>query len=229
MAAAAAVAAGEESIAMVETRLRELCVEASIDEEAASNLWVTLSNRYTEEHRRYHTLSHISELLVLSRASRELLKCPSCVDWAILYHDVIYDASSKTNEEDSAELFALEVSSPFLSGSEDARRMGELVYEYIIATKKHDVGASEDRDLQLFVDWDMSVLGREQSGYAAYVAQVRQEYSHLTSEAWAAGRSAFLEHTLASGAFIFATPEVRGVREDQAKQNMAWELSVLKQ
>ena len=94
---------------IVKHRLASLCRSAGISNDKEAELWTQLEQRYSEEHRFYHTLRHIASLLTMSA---EAMKCdppklssPDTVDWAILYHDVVYDAKSKTNEEDSADLF----------------------------------------------------------------------------------------------------------------------------
>lgn len=80
---------------------------------------------------------------------------------------LVYDPKSGSNEEDSEVLFRKFSEAAGLNPS-DARK----VSEYIVATKRHDVSASDDQDLRAFIDLDMAVVGRERGAYLAYAAQV---------------------------------------------------------
>lgn len=211
-----------------------LCIEigGGVEAGAVERAWELLASHYSEAHRAYHTLQHIADLLALDdewliRGGEEESKV---VRFAIFYHDVIYDPQSGTNEEDSAELWLREAVS---LGVDDATR--DSVARYILATKTHAApeGAAPDRALDFFLDFDMSVLGRAQlSDYQTYTRQVRREWSHLSDEQWAAGRSSFLSATLAPSAHmepkcVFITPEMRALLEGHAARNLAWELDSL--
>ena len=186
--------------------------------------WQVIRNRYCEAHRHYHTLQHIAELLILTEEWEDKLQNPSIVRWAVFYHDIIYDATSTHNEEDSAELWAREASTLGIDGDSIA-----AVTSYILATKAHGVDGKATRDLDLFLDFDMSILGRfELRDYQAYTQQVRLEFGHLTDEQWKTGRSAFLSSTLAlADSFVYRSLEMRASLEENAGRNMRWELSHL--
>ena len=71
-----------------------------------------LKKYYNEPHRFYHNENHINDMVSMvenncqdfSERDRNIMVA------AVLYHDVIYDVKSKTNEEDSASLFENHVS-----------------------------------------------------------------------------------------------------------------------
>ena len=178
----------------------------------AKEVFVELDKRYSESTRYYHTLTHIADLLNLSASadperttSTDHVKIADIetVDWAILYHDIIYDAKSGTNEEDSAQLFK-DWATKCKHSTEYACYLSEecvdKVYDYIIATKLHDAWDSTDRDLQIFIDFDMSIVGRREiADYETYMRKVRQEYCHVSQEYWVhgeKGRANFLRRTL---------------------------------
>ena len=120
----------------------------------------------------------------------------------------------------------------------------DKVYSYILETKLHNVSSSRDRDLQLFVDFDMQVLGRPRAEYRTYAMNIRREYAHIQSQDYCTGRAAALKNFLqavddrapnedqhgvsvGSSKFIFATPEFRSSFEDQARSNIEWECAIL--
>ena len=80
---------------------------------------------------------------------------------------LVYDPKSGSNEEDSEVLFRSFSEAAGLNASDST-----TVSEYIIATKRHDATASDDKDLRAFIDLDMAIVGRERSAYLAYAAQV---------------------------------------------------------
>ncbi len=172
-----------EAEKVVRERLQSLCASAGISTEKGDEMWDMVKIRYTESHRYYHTLQHIADLLSMSSEAINIKK-PDIVDWAIIYHDIIYDAKSKTNEEDSAEAFKEVMTQERAVNGEGntakyhiPEEILELVYQYIIETKAHKVADSDDYDLKLFIDWDMSILGAPTiEDYKNYILAVRKEY-----------------------------------------------------
>jgi predicted metal-dependent HD superfamily phosphohydrolase len=85
-----------------------------------SPYWVHLAGRYTGDTglihqcfseiekaynctgRHYHNLRHIQDLLNLSSQYQPYLYDKDTIDFAIFYHDIIYDVSKSDNEERSA-------------------------------------------------------------------------------------------------------------------------------
>ena len=204
----------------------ELGVVTDVSEAA----WQCLKEKYSETSRSYHTLVHLCDLLTQAEGLKEKLSNYTVVRLSIFYHDIIYDARSPTNEEQSAELFLKEAE---VMGLDTATM--NTVREYILATKVHMATATDsgNNDLPLFIDMDMSILGTEELvAYKDYTRKVRQEYIHLDDATWCAGRTKFLQSTLEAGAesnkFVFITPQFRAQFEAHAKRNMLWELHALR-
>jgi predicted metal-dependent HD superfamily phosphohydrolase len=210
-------------------------LSSKLDFHTKSVIYKVIEARYSEDHRSYHTLEHVEELLKLSSIYELQLRDPVAVNLSILFHDVVYDPRSKTNEEDSAELF-LNLLGPFLH--ED---LLEKVYNYIIATKSHAVLNSADKDLQFFIDMDMSIVGVDPERYVAYARKIRKEYQFVPEHDYIVGRAAVLESFIGDtkdngsgscsgepSAHIFATPEFRDKYEAQARRNIALECDTLK-
>lgn len=173
--------------------------------------------------RQYHTLSHLAEMFGHFNRYLTKLKDPRAVALSIFFHDIIYDPESKTNEEDSAEVF--------IKFGEEAKleeRLVAKVKAYILATKSHEHGpqVQSDPDLALFLDFDMAVLGRPLAGYMAYAAQIRQEFLHFPVNGYCEGRAKVLRGFLAMGN-VFASAEFRTAREATARANIEAEIAEL--
>lgn len=171
-----------------------------------------LAVRYSEPHRAYHNLAHVVDCLEQFEPAKDLAHDAIAVEMALWYHDVIYDPRAKDNEERSAELAGRVADDIGLPGS-----FKETVMMLILATKKHD--ASLAPDAGIMVDVDLSILGRDPLRFDEYERQIRQEYSWVPDDAFAAGRSAVLETFLARPV-IYQTKFFREKYETQARENM---------
>eukprot|EP01127_Copromyxa_protea_P010424 TRINITY_DN2538_c0_g1_i8.p1 TRINITY_DN2538_c0_g1~~TRINITY_DN2538_c0_g1_i8.p1 ORF type:complete len:223 (+),score=41.37 TRINITY_DN2538_c0_g1_i8:53-670(+) len=181
-----------------------------------------VSTHYSESQRHYHTLEHLSELFEYRERFQNKLQKLEVVDLAIWFHDVIYQPTEKDNEEKSAALwdeFAKEVG---IGGD-----VATTVHDYIIATKTHKIDPNEsDQDLKFFLDFDLAILGKPESGYDRYASQIRQEYIHVPDETYTVGRAAVLDH-LRQGTLFF-TEEFKELFEEKAKANISREIASLK-
>eukprot|EP01032_Pedospumella_encystans_P012638 gene12638-14607_t len=227
-----------------EKHWKELCNKLNFSDTVAQNVWQVLEARYGEVQRHYHNMHHIRALLRHAATYADLISDKEAVDLAIYFHDVVYDPKSKTNEEDSADLF-VKLCSLHINST-----LCEKVRQYIIETKKHDVSFSDDNDLKLFIDMDMSILGVQPAQYAIYAQQIRQEYGFVPEADYCRGRAAVLESFLQPSTvenaqpqttnstesvsargnkkYIFATELCRSLWEEQARRNLTWECEILK-
>ena len=92
---------------------------------------------------------------------------------AILFHDIIYNPKSSTNEEDSAILFE----TIFKQYFEKDNFVSKKIFQYIIETKLHQVFDSNDDDLKLFIDFDLHILNSDRKDYSLYAKQVFVYYT----------------------------------------------------
>jgi predicted metal-dependent HD superfamily phosphohydrolase len=175
--------------------------------------WLSLSARYEEPHRAYHTLRHISHCLDELDSVRPLAADPVAVEMALWYHDAVYDPRAKDNEERSAGLAAQAAAAMGLPAPFGARVAG------LILVSTHRAPA-EDPDAQLFADIDLSILGRSEAAFDEYERQVRREYSGVPEPAFRAGRAAILRSFLQRPS-IYATGFFRGKYEAAARQNLS--------
>jgi predicted metal-dependent HD superfamily phosphohydrolase len=167
---------------------------------------------------------HILHLYVLLREYSLLIEGDSILlELCILFHDLIYDPTSKSNEEDSAKLFM-----QFSTETTLPQESIEFVQRVILDTKNHTAATPLDADAALFLDLDLTILASEPHLYDEYAKQVREEYSHVTDEQFRAGRGAFLRKML-DVQHIFHTPYFRDALAPTARANMERELNKLSQ
>lgn len=80
------------------------------------------------------------------------------ISYSIFHHDIIYDATSKSNEEKSAEISKERLEYLGLNNEEIHK-----VYEQILATKSHK--KSDNEDINFLLDADLSILGKNDEVY----------------------------------------------------------------
>lgn len=179
-----------------------------------------LLEAYAEPSRHYHNAAHIAAMLRQSDSCAELLQDKTVTDLAILYHDIVYDASRKDNEEASAGRAAAELKQSGVSDEQIVR-----VTDLILATKHHTADGPIN-DLHYLLDFDLGVLGAAPHGYDAYADGIRKEYSMYPDALYNPGRKAVLTHFLEME-FIFKTPFFRERFEAQARVNLQREYDSL--
>ena len=168
--------------------------------------------RYSESHRAYHTLDHVTHCLNEFEAARTLALEPAAVELALWFHDAVYDPRAKDNEEKSAAL-ALEIArNAGFSGA-----LGLKVATMILASTH--VAPPDDPDTRLFADIDLSILGQPQGVFDEYERQVRLEYAWVPEEMFRAGRSAILRSFL-ERPFLYGTDFFRGKYQKAARANV---------
>ena len=180
-----------------------------------------LRDAYAEPHRRYHDIHHI-EACLRELAARDGLAPDErkVLEYAIWWHDAIYDPTRSDNEERSAALAERDLME---LGVDPATR--EAVVRLIRLTRDHKV-APGDRLGTLLVSIDLSVLGRPAAEYDAYATAIRAEYAHVPDEMYRTGRAAVLRRFLATPV-IYPDAEYRLRYEAQARANMAREIERL--
>jgi predicted metal-dependent HD superfamily phosphohydrolase len=171
--------------------------------------------RYSEPHRRYHTLQHLEECFARFDEIRDLAQHPAEVEIALWFHDAIYDPRREDNEARSA---------AWAKSSVPDASAGERIHALVMATR-HE---SEPRgaDARVMVDVDLSILGAPESRFEEYEAQVRAEYAFVPDSEYRRGRQAMLQRFLSRPA-IFSTRTFIERYEAQARANLARALARL--
>ncbi|TDD18405.1 metal-dependent phosphohydrolase [Nonomuraea diastatica] len=175
--------------------------------------------RWSEPHRRYHTLGHLAAVLAAAGRLAGGADDPAAVLLAAWFHDAVYDGRPGWDEERSAQL----AQSRLPRCGAPAGRVAEVA-RLVRLTAAHDTLADGDRDGAVLCDADLAVLGGPD--YAGYAAAVREEYAHVPDDLYAKGRSEVLRRLLA-GPSLYRTARARGWWEEAARANLAAELSAL--
>lgn len=181
--------------------------------------WIEIEHSYTAKKRHYHNLSHLEYMVDKMEAYSSKLQDPDVILFSIFYHDIVYDTKRQDNELKSAEI-----------AGERLRKLGltsdkvTTCQNHILATKHHQ--ASNNIDANFLVDFDLAILGEDQSTYLKYIKDIRAEYSIYPDFLYRRGRKKVLQHFLEMG-HIFKTTEFRNLYEQRARENLNMELQEL--
>jgi predicted metal-dependent HD superfamily phosphohydrolase len=179
-----------------------------------------IEKAYSSKGRYYHNMDHIANLLKLSLDYSNSIDDIGTLQLAVFYHDIVYLAKKKDNEEKSA-LFA-EKSLKTLNYNENRI---EKCKQFILATKTHN-NVLNNNDLDYLLDFDLEILSAPWQGYFTYTKQVRKEYSFYPDIIYKPGRKKVLEHFLRMSD-IYKTIEFREKYEKAARENLTRELEML--
>ena len=130
----------------------------------------------------------------------------------------------------------------------------EVIVTYILATEKHKVipitlpnnnnaGDEEETILtwtveevstlhsyqELFLDIDMSVLGKTVDAYMSYANCIRKEYSFVDHDIYCEKRAIILQSFLNNNTHIYLTNAMRDTLEQNARSNLQQEINLLKE
>lgn len=202
---------------LVVARWNDLAARLGIVKPLVAFRW--LESHYEAAARKYHRPRHINECLAILDRSRQDAAAHPLVEYALWFHDAIYNTFSRRNEERSAEA-AMRVLKR--SGNPAAERA--LVCDLILATR-HGVQPSEPL-AQLVTDVDLAILGAEADRYAEFELQIRAEYWWMPTALYRKQRFDMLT-SYVNRSSIYATHEFREHYERQARNNIAWGLEQL--
>jgi predicted metal-dependent HD superfamily phosphohydrolase len=188
-------------------------VAAHLTEELREDLLA----RWSEAHRKHHTVTHLHEMLdaIGLLAESGVVFDREAVELAAWFHDAIYEIGRDDNEDRSAELaHELLASSP----------IRDEVARLVQVTKTHKV-ADDDVNGAVLCDADLSVLGSNALRYRTYAAAVREEYAVAPDEEFKPARAQVLSSLLDGS--LFHTAAGRERWEQLARCNIADEIGEL--
>jgi len=189
-----------------------LCEKSGLDGRPE---WAALADAYCDPSRAYHNMDHIGDCLLRFDEHAHFAEDRVAIEFAIWFHDIVYDTRAADNEECSAVIAA-----EFLS----ATPLGTVVADLIRATK-HDAPPLTP-DASLLCDIDLSILGRGPDEYDAYARAIREEYAWVPFPQYAEARTRVLEGFLARPV-IFVLSELEERFGEQAKANLGREICSL--
>ncbi|UYQ91500.1 hypothetical protein MKQ68_15525 [Chitinophaga horti] len=179
-----------------------------------------INERYGSTGRHYHNMEHLGQMLTLLAQVRDKVKDPDSLAFAIYFHDIVYKAGSNDNEEKSAAEAAQFLQQLGFSPADIRKVTG-----WINATKAHQ-NPDNDPDLNYLLDIDLGILGAPLLSYVEYTRQIRQEYSMFPDLLYNPGRKKVLKHFL-NMPFIYKTAAFQQLFEQQARENITWEIGTL--
>ncbi|MDN3694363.1 hypothetical protein QWZ06_19780 [Chryseobacterium tructae] len=203
----------------IKDQFEQLCLPFTKDQSLINNLWKEIDTKYTEKGRHYHNLFHLENMFRELELIKDKISDFTAVSFSIFYHDIVYNASSKSNEEKSA-----------LKAKEKLSELGfpqnriEHIYKQILATQYHQ--KSKDEDTNYLLDADLSILGKDLETYLTYTRMIRKEYSIYPDLLYKPGRKKVLKHFLELDS-IFKTEYFKEKYEMQARANIAAEIQLL--
>ncbi|QJD97827.1 adenylyltransferase/cytidyltransferase family protein [Mucilaginibacter robiniae] len=135
---------------------------------------------YKEPHRYYHTLTHLDD--IFTQILEKGLSGNDALLLATVYHDIIYDPQSSTNEEDSAQYFI-----NTFSGSASLKAD---VVQIILDTKTHQ---SSSKLSTIFCEMDLNILRQPFAKLLEYECQIFKEFQFVDYKLYQAKRIEILE------------------------------------
>lgn len=174
--------------------------------------FLDILRRYGEPHRHYHALSHVAACLrFLDRTYGVHPQKQSCLRMALIYHDIIYDVRSKTNEAESAAHARIQM---LVMGFQKSDI--DEVSRLILLTANHK-GDPADVIGSIMIDTDMHVFAEPDAVYAKYAADIRKEYEPAFGrDAYMAGRRHFLSTVDPEAIFVTSEMNTENVRSQSA-------------
>ncbi len=178
-----------------------------------------LLRRWSQAHRKYHTLQHLAECLALFADVRPIAERPGEVALALWFHDAIYETNRHDNEAESA-AWARRA----LVEAHAARDVVDRVGALVMATRHSEV--PDTPDAALLVDIDLAILGAVPARFDEYERQIRDEYGQVPDALFREKRREILQ-AFADRRPIYATELVRDRLEAAAQTNLRRSLGEL--
>lgn len=178
------------------------------------NVWQDLQKAYQEPHRFYHTQQHIDECLQLFDRYQHLADKPLEVEFALWFHDVVYNTKALDNEEKSARW-----AKAILQQGGVENKVSQRIYNLILATEHKQTPQSNDE--KLLVDIDLAILASTSERFAQYQQQIRKEYIWVPKELYQQKRCEILKNFY-NRATLYYCAEIRTDLESQAQLNLSF-------
>lgn len=180
---------------------------------------------YLEQHRYYHNWNHIlSGFYLFKKYYGNNIPRHIIIAW--LFHDIVYIAGSKESEISSNNLLItlFKNTHSFLLNkyANDINK----AQNYITATITHE-NKTNDKDLDIFLDVDMSYLGAEFSVFKKIRNQIRKEFIFYSDEEFKNGSILFFNKLIESEK-IFLSDYFHNIYEKQCRENIKNHLIELK-
>jgi len=177
-------------------------IKALFSVEIPIDLELKITAKYDESHRHYHTLKHITEILSLIESAEKNIKSSAELEFkalklAALFHNIIYDPKSSTNEDNSANYY-LELRKDI-----DSEELKKIVVELIHDTKTHTPKTYWGK---MFCSYDLAVFGKPFDQVIEYEKKIRKEYQFVDWDVYKKERieilTKFLDNDIIKDSYI---------------------------
>jgi len=181
--------------------------------------FLDLKKKYSETHRAYHNLDHLTDCLFQLDQFPDPITDKQIIEMAIWYHDIIYNPYQKDNELKSAE-----AASQFLSDQNTDSLLIQKVYDLIMSTLHVDAPKNDSE--ALIMDIDITILGSTEVIYLEYCTKIRKEYKWVPGILYRKKRKEILQRFLLRER-LYYTVHFHLQFEQQARINIAEEIKRL--
>lgn len=185
----------------------------------------------SERSRIYHNFQHIQMMLrdltsFIESSKQELTKNQiDAIKLAIWFHHAVYDAYSKTNEEDSVELFASWFDSlEEKNCDENEKELFANVVNMILTSKNPEKYDGTNLAMEVFLDLDQAILGKPMFMFKNYFQGISLELYNTTNKVFSGRRKHFIEK-ITKRKTIYRTKYFQEKYEKTARENLATELA----
>jgi len=151
---------------------------------------------WSEEHRNFHTLEHLTDVLDQIQNRKDEFRLPDYYSLIIaaFFHDIVYDPQRNDNEEKSVKFFNSRLPKPSLKMlSLNSDMIFNNVKDIIIDTKKHSAKKGVKK---IFNDIDCSILTRKFIDLVRWEEQIYEEYKFVGWDKYFENRMKFLKTIL---------------------------------
>lgn len=184
----------------------------ALNEEPSTRLFTDIIARYREPHRHYHTLRHLDECFDKLSELGHLAKRLPEIEFALWFHDAVYDPNRHDNEQLSANWAqASAINSGLRPG------VAGRIYKLVMATQHRTIPKTTDE--KILIDVDLAILATEPNRFREYEQQIRTEYGFVPAPLFRAKRQEILQNFL-SRKTIFHMPIFVERYEQQARINL---------
>ena len=178
--------------------------------------------KYNESHRYYHTIKHISDMLYNMNHFNFTQIERVTLQYAIYFHDYVYDPKSKMNEKNSAIDFLEFANSGNLqlSNKIPIKEFKHAVFNMILDTKHHEPSIEMSKYLIDLDLWDLA----DDIKYIKNRELIRQEYHMYSDLEFNEGRKKWIESFLAKTQIYYTNYCIENKFESKARVNLQNEL-----
>lgn len=204
---------------MLKTIFTELVKKYTANDSICKHLWNEIVINYCDAGRYYHNLNHLEAIITELSEVKDSIPHWDTAIFSVFYHDIVYNALRSDNEAQSADKAQLRLQEIGFPTDQTTQCMLQ-----ILATKGHEPG--NDLTTKLFIDADLSILGKDPKEYTEYLENIRKEFFVYTDTEYKVRRKKILKHFLAMDR-IFKTEYFYNKYERQARKNTEDELNLL--